>query len=322
MPGKRIQPRVECLCEICGARFHPPLSSVGKNLRLRPGTGRFCSRTCSGIGRRGPRLPLAARFWAKVDFDGPVPDPAPHLGPCWLWTGANTLGYGIISRGPGEGNTPAHRLSYELVVGPIPDGMVVRHMCDRPACVRPVHLELGTCKQNSEDWSRRGASPYAGARVRGPLTVEQRFWPKVDRNGPMPADSSLGNCWVWTGATDTKGYGKLGVGGGKGTRPAHRVAYEIEHGPIGDGLFVCHRCDRPCCVRTSHLFLGTQGENLRDMVAKGRDEPKRKLTVEQVREIRRRCAAGESQCSIAKAFSIAQVTVHNIVYRKLWVGIA
>jgi len=75
-------------------------------------------------------------------------------------------------------------------------------------------------------------------------------------------------CWTWTGNLNQFGYGIVCVRGVK--KRAHRVAWEIEHGPIPHGLFVCHHCDNPCCVRTDHLFLGTPKDNCADMHRKGR----------------------------------------------------
>lgn len=75
-------------------------------------------------------------------------------------------------------------------------------------------------------------------------------------------------CWIWTGTKDRKGYGRTVQNGIK--HLAHRFAWEREHGPVPPGLFVCHHCDTPSCVRPDHLFVGTQSMNMIDAVFKGR----------------------------------------------------
>ena len=76
-------------------------------------------------------------------------------------------------------------------------------------------------------------------------------------------------CWLWTGAWDTRGYGKFKVTN-SATGKAHRFFYKQMVGPIPDGMLVCHRCDTPSCVNPVHLFLGTAADNAEDKRRKGR----------------------------------------------------
>jgi hypothetical protein len=101
------------------------------------------------------------RFWEKVNKDGPVPAYRPELGPCWVWTKALSKGYGAFRM---DGKTRcAYVVAYELVVGPVPKGLELDHLCRVPACCHPAHLEPVTHQENV----RRGRTPeVSGARQR------------------------------------------------------------------------------------------------------------------------------------------------------------
>lgn len=104
--------------------------------------------------------------------------------------------------------------------------------------------------------------------------VAARFWAKIDRNGPIPSHCpELGPCWVWTAATDRRGYGRFGIGPKGGNRVffAHRVAVALTGTIPPDDLLACHHCDNPPCCNPVHLFLGTLLDNMADMAAKGRN---------------------------------------------------
>ena len=96
------------------------------------------------------------KFWAKVDKNGPIPPSRPELGPCWEWDGERREeGYGRISartKPTPSGTSLAHRAAYELLVGDIPDGHQIDHVCRNTACVnaRDGHLEPVTPKVNTE----------------------------------------------------------------------------------------------------------------------------------------------------------------------------
>ena len=108
----------------------------------------------------------------------------------------------------------------------------------------------------------------------------------------------------------------------------HRISWELANGAIPDGLWVLHHCDNPPCVRPDHLFLGTNGDNIRDMLRKGRQSrvgsrnPFAKLTEEQVAAILRAHRDGESVRELAQRFGVKWTAIHNIVTRRTWRHVA
>lgn len=137
----------------------------------------------------------------------------------------------------------------------------------------------------------------------------------------MPEPNS--GCWLWLGHIEQGGYGKARFR--RRAYRAHRLSWEAFHGPIQDGLFVCHRCDNPACVNPDHLWLGTHEENMQDMRDKGRapfgtdqrgeSNPFCRLTEEIVRKVR---AASGTCPEIAIRFGLNKWTVHDVRARRTW----
>jgi hypothetical protein len=163
---------------------------------------------------------------------------------------------------------------------------------------------------------------YSHVMDRPTVSVTERFWAHVNKDGPtMPGMDSP--CWEWTGSVRAEGYGVMGYPNSRGTEQTHRVSWEINIGPIPPGLFVLHHCDNRRCVRaetdptTSHLFVGTQRENLLDMARKGRHRGA-KLTPDLVRGLRGRYVAGESLNALAASTGYAKRTVHQALIGATW----
>ncbi len=145
-----------------------------------------------------------------------------------------------------------------------------------------------------------------------PKPVAERFWPKVKKGD---------GCWLWTGGTVGKGYGKFEQ------TTAHRIAYELSRGLIPDGLHVLHTCDNPICCHPDHLFLGTNLDNIQDRIDKGRscrgeDNHFSKLSEQDVRRVHELRKAGLNQYKIASEVGASQATVSRILRKKIWRHVA
>lgn len=104
------------------------------------------------------RKPIEQRFWEKVQK-------GPNENDCWIWTAAKrgqNLDYGVLKVSVEEGDVAAHKFSYELHNGPVPEGMLVCHTCDNPPCVNPAHLFTGTHRDNAIDREKKHRSSKHG----------------------------------------------------------------------------------------------------------------------------------------------------------------
>lgn len=144
------------------------------------------------------------------------------------------------------------------------------------------------------------------------MNQRERFWAKVEKTD---------GCWIWGGYL-VREYGQHRLGGIK--QPAHRCAWVLANGPIPKSRLVLHRCDNPLCVRPAHLFLGTQLDNMRDKVAKGRQangarNGNARLTANHVRVIRHlRANTTLTRREVAGLFLIDPTTVAQIERRRTW----
>lgn len=149
-------------------------------------------------------------------------------------------------------------------------------------------------------------------------SVYDRFWAKVDISGGPDV------CWPWMAHCDRDGYGRFRRDGKD--LSAHRVAWELVHGPIPEGACVLHHCDSPpCCNPFLCLFLGSKADNMADMVAKGRarfvahpgeSHGQAKLTEYKVRQILG--MPSESLRALAARFDVSKSCILDIRSGRTW----
>lgn len=148
------------------------------------------------------------------------------------------------------------------------------------------------------------------------MRVIDRFMAKVGPEGES-------GCWEWTARKTPQGYGRFFFNGRNAL--SNRVAWELFVGPIPSGLHVLHRCDNPACVNPRHLWLGTNADNVADKVRKGRtqasrgeENPRARLSRDDVIAIRRRYGAGVSSKELSAEYQVARNYIPMIAARKVW----
>ena len=159
------------------------------------------------------------------------------------------------------------------------------------------------------------------------ISIDTRFWSKVDKNGPTVTHcQELGACWVWIAGCYKDGYGNFGSR--NETLKAHRVSWELTFGAIPDGLWVLHKCDNRRCVNPGHLYLGTAWDNARDMVQRcryskrdcsGEHNGRAKLSrvaVEQIRELYR--VGSVSYRELAARYGVSERTIGDAITGMRW----
>jgi len=147
--------------------------------------------------------------------------------------------------------------------------------------------------------------------------TKQKFYSNIKVNPET-------NCWEWIGNKDKKGYG---IFKGYGfTHRAHRFSWLLHKGEFPNEFYVCHKCDNPPCVNPDHLFLGTQFDNMQDMIQKGRgpkvygtNNPRANLSDQDVMEIRRLWDVEKtSPKELSIMFSTPKSTINQIISGNTW----
>lgn len=148
------------------------------------------------------------------------------------------------------------------------------------------------------------------------LTEKQkkRFWSKVDVGEPD-------ECWLWLGASNDRGQGYIEIYDGR--YRASRVAWVLAGRPDLGALLACHSCDNPPCVNPNHLWAGTDMDNIRDSIAKGRNQHggrhwSAKLTPETVVEARRLHALGGTTAGLARSYGVTPRAMRVMLLGKTW----
>lgn len=157
---------------------------------------------------------------------------------------------------------------------------------------------------------------YWGRSGRKRMSLEEKFWEKVDKKGED-------ECWNWKGALNKDRYGQFNYKGKP--KLSHIVSYILVHGNVPKGLFILHKCNNPSCVNPKHLYIGTQADNMKQMVKDGRSlygekNPNSKLNWEIVNKIRAEYVNDRNITirKLSNKYNMPLGTIQNIIEDKTW----
>jgi len=279
------------------------------------------------------KLTLLERFNEKYEIN-PITN-------CWDWIAGKSPKHGTFHTKENH-RASAHRVSYELFIGEIPESGKVCHSCNNSYCVNPEHLYIGVpiyqkstkplkqhycldCGETNPikfNYSKCCCKKCTSVKNKNNY-IKKIPKTKLERFNKKYIIDSITECWEWQGSKSKDGYGIIIVN----NKPhrAHRVSYELFKENIPDDLFICHHCDNPSCVNPEHLFAGTHQDNMDDMVQKGRspkqhgeDSSRNVLTEEQAQYILDFTHYKGSLTLLATKFNVHVSTIFYVKNGKSW----
>ncbi len=203
---------------------------------------------------------------------------------------------------------------------------------------------IDSTKRREHKSERKRLASIANLRLATEATLRRAIANRVDRFWSKAIRLDRDSCWLWQARRNPKGYGMFREM--DRWAAAHRVSWELANGPIPTGRLVCHSCDTRSCVNPDHLFVGTNDDNMRDMVNKSRQSkgerhrksclaalPNRRiargeriarsvLTEELVVKIRQEYSQGVRVVDLAHTYRVTPTCIYRVIRRQCWKHVA
>jgi len=194
-------------------------------------------------------------------------------------------------------------------------------ICTIDGCKKTGKIRRGMCEMHYRRW-RVWGDTNSVKRHANWIAIHEKDRIKEKLFSQYTKDEN--GCWNWNGMKDDRGYGIIKFA--HNAWRTHRVSAHVSWGfDLNSSLKICHKCDNRSCINPSHLFEGTQADNVHDMYEKKRSNPVHgekvntaKLTENDVRKIRILIENGGSVIQLAKSFGVARQTIWQICKRKIW----